>query len=190
VNSAINAQVFALPTSIAVRKLPCCFPIAYEFLVLDQDFNQSELVFACGLEIAGLGFGIAGFGVDACAAADEADCASFCVSGLCQTPCVVVATTFVPDAEPLAKIFFELIALLLLTLVFTGAFFAGADSGFFSVNSNAGLGSVRSWGIILVGLRRVISAAGFTPAAAAARAAEAANAGCFGRPSMSGLTIT
>jgi hypothetical protein len=74
-----------------------------------------------------------------------------------------------------------------LTLAFGADFFAVAafESSSFSVNSKAGLGSVRSCGLI-----RITSAAGFTPAAAAALAAAAVSAACFGLPSMSGLTIT
>jgi hypothetical protein len=62
---------------------------------------------------------------------------------------------------------------------------AFAGSSFLSLNSNAGLGTLLS-----CGLMREISAAGFTPAAAAALAALALRAACFGLPSMSGLTIT
>src|SRR4029077_4468604 len=88
-------------------------------------------------------------------------------------------------------------AVVFLSFGLATGFFAAADLGssFFSVNSNAGLGRVRSCGTMLVGFRRVgfirvTNAAGFTPAAAAAFAAEAASAGRFGLPSMSGLTIT
>lgn len=109
----------------------------------------------------------------------------FLVIGLRAAACAVVAT-FGADAEGFA--FFELatlIGLVFLTLALGVGFFVDADSSFFSVNSNAGLGSARSRGLMCV-----ISAAGFTPAAAAALAAEADNADCFGFPSMSGFTIT
>jgi hypothetical protein len=85
----------------------------------------------------------------------------------------------------------------LLPLAFGAGFLAAADFGssFFSVNSNAGFGTVRSCGSALVGVRcavgrRVVSAAGLTPAATAARAAETASAGCFDPACKSGLTIT
>jgi hypothetical protein len=66
-----------------------------------------------------------------------------------------------------------------------GFFAAVFGSSFFSVNSNAGFGIERSCGLMCV-----IKAAGFTPAAAAAFAADTVRAACFGFPSMSGLTIT
>src|SRR4029077_10538582 len=95
---------------------------------------------------------------------------------------------FGADAGGFAVTFFALAgctALAFLTFAFGAGFFPEADSSFLSVNSNAGLGRVRSCGLMCL-----MSAACFTPAAAAALAAEAASAGCFGRPSMSGLTIT
>src|SRR6202035_2987307 len=97
--------------------------------------------------------------------------------------CAVVAA-FAADAEAFA--FFELATLIDLVFLALGVgFFGEADSSFFSVNSNAGLGSDRSCGLMCV-----INAAGFTPAAAAAFAAEADNTDCRGFPSMSGFTIT
>jgi hypothetical protein len=151
-------------------------------------------VFVCCFAIAALGFGIVGFGIvgfgiDGCAAADGD---------------VVFAATFFG-----AGLF--AFAVVLLSLGFAAGFFAAAfGSSFLSVNSNAGLGSALSCGIVLVALllgrfalatcapaefmrvefMRVIKAAGFTPAAAAALAADAASAGCLARPSMSGFTIT
>src|SRR5580700_2529280 len=177
VDSAISAQVLALPTSIAVRKLPCWFRIAYGFLEL----NSSELLCAYCFAIAGLGFGPPGY----------ADADFFFVSGFCPATEVFPLPAFAPDAAAFATAFFGgtllPFALTFLTLALGAVFFATADfgSGFFSVNSKAGLGSARS-----CVLMRVISAAGFTPAAAAALAAEDDSAACRGLPSMSGLTIT
>src|SRR5271169_1982601 len=133
--------------------------------------------------MAALGFGVAG-----CAAAGDADDAGFPASGLGEATWVVVAAAFGPAAFAFAATFFEVTPLpdfVFLVLAFGVVFFADADSSFFSVNSNAGLGRERSWGFM-----RVISAAGFTPAAAAGLAVVAASAACRGLPSKSGLTIT
>jgi hypothetical protein len=44
VTSAISAQVLALPTSIAVRKLPCWFAMRYEFpILIDPIFDSVEM---------------------------------------------------------------------------------------------------------------------------------------------------
>jgi hypothetical protein len=75
-----------------------------------------------------------------------------------------------------------------LTLVFAAAFLVPAAAAFapsvFCVNSNAGFGTARSCG------KRVISAAGFTPAAAANFAAAGLNSAAFaGRCGISGFTM-
>ena len=137
--------------------------------------------------MAALGFGIAGFEIGECVVADSV---GFFAPGFGGAPCVAPATVFGAAAGDFPATFFELVAFAafgFLTLAFGAGFFADADSSFLSVNSNAGLGRVRSCGTM-----RVINAAGFTPAATAAFAAEAANAGCFDFdfPSRSGLTIT
>src|ERR1700758_3544156 len=76
---------------------------------------------------------------------------------------------------------FTLFAIACFTLSRGAGFFAATvfGSNFFSVSSNAGFG-------IPFGLIRVVSAAGFTPAAAAARATVAESAAGFGFPSISG----
>jgi hypothetical protein len=145
------------------------------------------------LAIAGLGFGPP---VGNCA-----DFAIFFHSGLC--PKEVAFAPLAPPVEPFETILFGGCALpfaiTLFPLVLVAGFFgtAGLDSSFFSLNSNAGLGRDRSLKLLCRLARelgsvfmRVISAAGFTPAAAAALAAVAASAGCFGFPSISGFTIT
>src|SRR6266567_4642165 len=129
-----------------------------------------------------------GFGIDGCAAVDAAGayCSAFLPAGFGGIACAAAA--FGRKAGAFTTTFFEgapRVAFVFLTFAFGASFFADADSSFLSVNSNAGLGRVRSCGTM-----RVISAAGFTPAAAAARAAAAASAGCFGLPSMSGFAIT
>src|SRR5579872_5802753 len=133
---------------------------------LDQNSSSSvltqfELVFVCRFAIAGLGFALA--------AADFGAVAAGLTAAFFGAPALVVR----------AAVRFSFFRA-------TG-FFAAADFGssFFSVNSKAGLGSGFSCGPV-----RVRSAVGFTPAAAAAFAADAANTGCFGRPSISGLTMT
>ena len=127
-----------------------------------------------------------GFGIDGCAATTGADC--FLGSVLWARCAVVVATGFDRGAGAFATDLFAASALparVLLTLGFGAGFFADTESSFFCVNSNAGLGRVRSCGPV-----RVSSAAGFTPAAAAALAAEAESADFRGFPSISGLTMT
>jgi len=159
-----------------------------------------EFVLAGGFKIAALGFGVV-----ACAAADGAEGTGLVASGFFEdaaafaTP-ALATPAFVPDAEDFATTLFTLEpcpVLVLLTLAFGAGFFAAADFGssFFSVNSNAGLGTVRSCGSALVGVRRigvsrVVNAAGLTPAATAAFAAEAASAVCLDPACISGFTIT
>src|SRR6266567_4315065 len=124
--------------------------------------------------MAALGFGVAGFGVAVFKLGGRAATtgAGLLVSAGCHFPCAVVAA-----GEVFAATLFGLavfIGLILLTLAFAAGFFADADSSFFSVNSKAGLGSERSCGPtggLTCGVIRVMSAAGFTPAAAAASAA-------------------
>src|SRR5215469_11922031 len=114
--------------------------------------------------MAALGFGFEFL------AAEEAGCA-FVASALCgprtaaglsaDTGCFV---TSLLAATPLAGVGADFFA-----LGFGAGFFVAAfGSSFFSVNSNAGFGTKGS-----CGLMRVFSAAGFTPAAAAALTAEA-----------------
>src|SRR6266567_6146956 len=128
--------------------------------------------------MAALGFGVAGFGVAVFKLGGRAATtgAGLLVSAGCHFPCAVVAA-----GEVFAATIFGLAVLtglILLTLAFAAGFFADADSSFFSVNSNAGLGRERSCGPsgLTCGVVRVMSAAGFTPAAAAALAADDDNA--------------
>src|SRR5580692_5341398 len=83
---------------------------------------------------------------------------------------------------------FPVFATILLTLVLAAFLLPpipAFGSSFFSVNSNAGLGRVRSCGD-----KRVTRAAGFTPAAAAALATAGVNAGAaFALCCISGFTM-
>src|SRR5580692_6528286 len=93
---------------------------------------------------------------------------------------------------------FPVFATILLTLVLAAFLLPpipALGSSFFSVNSNAGLGRVRScgdrpWGERSCGDKRVTRAAGFTPAAAAALATAGVNAGtAFALCCISGFTM-
>jgi hypothetical protein len=107
------------------------------------------------------------------------------------------------EAELFAATFFTLellpafaLPIAFLAFALSAGFFAAADFGssVFSVSSNAGLGRVPCGtelaGVTFFELSRVVSAAGFTPAATAIFAAEAASADCFAPPCISGLTMT
>src|ERR1700728_808247 len=138
-----------------------------------------------------------GFGLDAFAATEAAGFFVPCDAACCAD----AALPFAVDVDFLPRSFFAAVLLVLAAAFFavagffvtcivfaeaTAFFVTGAGgSSFFSVNSNAGLGSGRSCGPM-----RVMSAAGFTPAAAAAFADAAVSAACFGLPSMSGFTMT
>ena len=117
---------------------------------------------------------------------DGADCGGFLPSAFCGALCA--APDF--DAGGFAATFFVLpgcTAFVFLTFAFGAGFFAAAASIQLLVGQlkrRLGKSAGRADSMC------VINAAGFTPAAAAALAAEAASAGCFGRPSMSGFTIT
>jgi hypothetical protein len=144
-------------------------------------------VYARCFAIAALGFGVAAFA----AAAGESS-GVFFPEGFRGFGFVAAVTVF---GAGFAGTCFALVLLagagFFLAFAFATGFFAPAafGSSFFSVSSNAGFGRALSC-MGTLGPMRVISAAGFTPAAAAAFAADAASAGCFGRPSISGFTMT
>src|ERR1700693_1511388 len=104
-----------------------------------------------------------------CATANGADC--FLASGFCDATGVLAGAAFAPDTEVFIATFFGGVclplAVALLTFTLATGFFGVPAPRFFSVNSNAGLGRDLSRGMAC-GPMRVISAAGFTPAAAAA----------------------
>ena len=172
-NSAISAQVLALPTSIAVRKFPCWFAIAYEFLDIDQ-IQSSELVIALDcFAIAGLRFrqspGSASESPDA-PAADG--CRLLSASGFAADCRRCRRRRPFSDADALCH--FAVVALGLGSCS-GAAFFAAARLRIELLlgQLKRRLGKRRR----SCGLMRVISAAGFTPAAAAALAAEARQRG-------------
>src|SRR5579872_809293 len=147
--------------------------------------NQFDAVPGNGFATTALGFGLAAF---AATAGDE--CADFFMSVLCAAGCAAdgfalgsvacFATSFFGGTD-----FATLVAGRFAFGFMDGFFAATFGSSLLSVSSNAGLGMVLSCGLIFV-----ISAAGLTPAAIAAFAAASVRAGCFGFPSMSGLTMT
>ena len=129
--------------------------------------------------IAGLGFGVVAAG---------ADCAGFRAAELCDAV-GAAAPSLGTDACAFATGFFgatDLPALaVFLVLVRATLLVAALGAGFLGDNSKAGFGRAQSGEPT-----RVTREAGFTPAAAAARAEALDNAASLGRPSRSGLTMT
>ena len=117
---------------------------------------------ACCFAIAALGFGIAGF-----AAGEDTAFTGFLPSVFCDAA-VFVPFAFGRDAIFAAALFAAgplVFAVVFLTFALAAGFLAAATFGsnFFSVSSNAGLGSVTSCGSVLVGTTRVVTRVGLDP---------------------------
>src|SRR5579872_4958125 len=152
VTSTMSAHVFALPTSIAVRKLPCWFAILNQYpesvsVRYGNEFSSlGNSNFHCAgspawlRAIAGLGFGPPApgylFGATDALSLEPAP-AFFTPEGVIAEVALAVAVVFLR---------FGRTAVFLLLVPAAGGF----ASSFFWVNSNAGFGNGRSRGPIRV----------------------------------------